>query len=82
MANGFALVAGASSGIGLELARELASRGYDVVVSSEGDRLHSAADELRSFGTQITEVQEDLATRQGVDALYRISKICRVSTTK
>jgi short-subunit dehydrogenase len=71
MANGFALVTGASSGIGFELARELASRGYDVVVSSAGDRLYSAADELRSFGTQITEVQEDLATRQGVDALWK-----------
>lgn len=70
MANAFALVTGASSGIGYELARELASRGYDVVVASGGRRLHGAAEELREFGTEITEIQADLATRQGVDVLW------------
>ena len=37
-----AIVTGASSGIGLEYARELCSRGYDVVmVSNEEERLAS-----------------------------------------
>jgi short-subunit dehydrogenase len=72
MANALALVTGASSGIGKELARELASRDYDLVVASGGERLHGAADDLRAFGTEITEVQQDLATRRGVDALWQV----------
>lgn len=70
MANALALVTGASSGIGYELARELASRGYDVAIASAGERLYGAADDLRSFGTEITEIQQDLATRLGVEALW------------
>jgi short-subunit dehydrogenase len=34
MAKGLAVVTGASSGIGLSLAKELATRGYDLVISS------------------------------------------------
>ena len=71
MGNALALVTGASSGIGFELARELASRQYDVVIASAGDRLPGAAEELREFGTQITELQQDLATREGVESLWR-----------
>lgn len=72
MANALALVTGASSGIGYELARELASRGYDVVIASAGERLQGAADDLRALGTEITEVRQDLATRRGVDALWQV----------
>ena len=49
-----AIVTGASSGIGLEYARELCSRGYDVVmVSNEEERLTRCAGEL----SQMYEVQ-------------------------
>jgi short-subunit dehydrogenase len=65
-----ALVTGASSGIGLELAKELAGRGYDVVIASAGDRLNAAAAEIRSSGHQVIEVNADLATRDGVDELW------------
>ncbi len=70
MAKKLALVTGASSGIGFELAAELASQGYDLIVASEGDRLESAAAELRGSGTQITAVRADLATRGGVRQLW------------
>ncbi|WP_158792001.1 SDR family oxidoreductase [Granulicella sp. L60] len=65
-----ALVTGASSGIGFGLAKELAGRGYDVIIASAGDRLAPAAAEIRSIGHQVIEVNADLATRDGVDQLW------------
>ena len=66
-----ALVTGASSGIGKELAVELAKRGYDLVVASAGERLATAAEHCRSFGHRVTEATVDLATTDGVEELWR-----------
>ena len=66
-----ALVTGASSGIGFELANELAKRGYDLVVASAGDRLTQAATHLRSSAVEVIEVGADLATKQGIDDLWQ-----------
>ena len=70
MANRLALITGASSGIGFFLAQELAARGYDLIVASAGDRLRTAASELRSASVEVLEVQTDLATREGVSSLW------------
>lgn len=70
MANKLAVVTGASSGIGLSLAKELASRGYDLIVASAGERLGPAAEELRGAGVEVADVQADLSTREGVDGLW------------
>lgn len=72
MAAQLALVTGASSGIGLSLAKELASRGYDLVICSAGERLSGAAGHLESLGAQVTEVQADLATSDGIDTLWDV----------
>jgi short-subunit dehydrogenase len=70
MANKLAVVTGASSGIGLSLAKELAGRGYDLIVASAGERLGPAAEELRGTGVDVVDVQADLSTREGVDELW------------
>lgn len=71
MAGNLALVTGASSGIGRSLARELAGRGYDLIICSAGERLDSVAQELRSTGVHVVDVQADLATREGVEQLWQ-----------
>lgn len=71
MANALALVTGASSGIGRALADELAARGYDLIVAAEDERLQAADAELESVGAQVNAVRADLATREGVDELWR-----------
>jgi short-subunit dehydrogenase len=66
-----AVVTGASSGIGYELAAELARRGYDLVVASAGERLAPAAQKLRAYGHKVTEASVDLATPDGVNELWQ-----------
>lgn len=70
MPNELALVTGASSGIGLSLAKELAGRGYDLVVCAESDRLQDATALLEGLGVEIYSVQENLAEREGVARLW------------
>ncbi len=70
MTDKFALVTGASSGIGYWLAAELAQRGYDLIVSSAGDRLEGAASDFSNYGTDVKVVFADLATRNGVESLW------------
>jgi short-subunit dehydrogenase len=70
MPSKWAVITGASSGIGLALAKELAKRGYSLVVASAGDRLTSAVKGLRSIGPEVKEVQADLSTPEGVEQLW------------
>ena len=71
MAKELAVVTGASSGIGLSLAKQLADSGYDLVICSAGDRLASVGNSLQDEGTQVTSIQADLATREGVEHLWQ-----------
>jgi short-subunit dehydrogenase len=66
-----ALVTGASSGIGVELARELAGRGHDVTLAARReDRLRSvAADIERDFNVRADIVAADISTDEGRAAL-------------
>jgi short-subunit dehydrogenase len=70
MANKLALVTGASSGIGLSLATDLAKRGYDLIVCSAGDRLQGTAEALRVPPVEVVAVQADLATSDGIETLW------------
>jgi short-subunit dehydrogenase len=62
-----ALVTGASSGIGLELARQLAERGHDLIVTAEDSELELAA---ASLGRVVSTVRADLSTADGVEQLW------------
>ena len=64
-----AVVTGASSGIGRELARQFATNGFDVVVAAEDDELASAANDLARSGANVQAVQTDLSTHEGAQKL-------------
>ena len=71
MAKGLALVTGASSGIGFELARLFAGDGYDLVVAADEDGIEACADKLRGAGVEVRAVRVDLRKPEDVDRLYR-----------
>ncbi len=64
-----AVVTGASSGIGLELAKQFVAHGYDLVIAAEDAGIEEAAAELRAGGATVEPVQVNLATRDGVERL-------------
>lgn len=64
-----AVVTGASSGIGYELARQFADHGFDLVIAADGGGVHQAALDLAPFGGCIEAVQVDLGSWEGVEAL-------------
>ncbi|MFI5614104.1 SDR family NAD(P)-dependent oxidoreductase [Amycolatopsis sp. NPDC051903] len=64
-----AVVTGASSGIGLELAKQFAQHDCDVVLTAEDDELAAAAEQVRSCGGAVDTVRTDLARPEGVEEL-------------
>jgi short-subunit dehydrogenase len=65
-----ALVTGASSGIGFELARQFAQHGFDLVVNAEDAELDAAAVQLRADGAEVHAVRADLRTADGVEQVW------------
>jgi short-subunit dehydrogenase len=76
MAGQFAIVTGASTGIGFELARLCAREGFDLLIAADEPEIHDAARKLRDEkGVGAVEaLQVDLATTEGVDKLYAAAK--------
>src|SRR5579859_3688887 len=66
----FAVVTGASSGIGYELARQFVEHGFDLLIVAEDDGISSAARQLAVNGNQGQSLRADLATYDGVEELY------------
>jgi short-subunit dehydrogenase len=65
-----AVVTGASTGIGFELAKCCAGNGFDLLVAADEAAIHTAASAFRDMGVSVDAVEADLATIQGVDKLY------------
>jgi short-subunit dehydrogenase len=69
MANKFAIVTGASTGIGFHLAKLAAADGYDLLIVADEPLITTSADELRATGVDVQSVEADLATIEGNDQL-------------
>lgn len=69
MADKFAIITGASTGIGFELATLAAQNGYDILVVADEPLIDAAARDFEQFGTEVRSVEADLATFEGVDRL-------------
>lgn len=65
-----AIVTGASSGIGFELAAQAARGGFDLLIAADEPSIHQAAELLSKHGVRVEAVEADLATLEGVDRLY------------
>jgi uncharacterized protein len=69
MANKLAVITGASTGIGKELAKIAGREGYDLIVVADEPQIDAAAGELNGLGVQVQAVEADLGTIEGNDQL-------------
>ena len=69
-----AIVTGASSGIGYELAKLCAGNGYDLLIAADQPEINEAAQAFRALGVEVEALEADLATLEGVDKLYAAVK--------
>jgi short-subunit dehydrogenase len=70
-----AIVTGASTGIGYELALVCARNGFDLVVAADEAKIRQSAEDFRKAGAQVVDaVEADLATTEGNDKLYNAAR--------
>jgi short-subunit dehydrogenase len=66
----FAVVTGASSGIGYELAKQFAQNGFDLLLAAEPEGLTQAAQDIQALGASVETIAVNLAEHDGVHQLY------------
>ena len=69
-----AVITGASSGIGYELARQFGENGFDLLITAENGEIERCAQLLQSLGCNVQPVQADLRREEGVKSLYEAIK--------
>jgi short-subunit dehydrogenase len=67
-----AVVTGASTGIGFELAKCCAENGFDLIVAADEPAIETAAQAFKALGADVEALEADLATPDGVDKLYAV----------
>lgn len=70
MESSFAVITGASSGIGLELAKQFGSHGFELLIASGTDEIFEAQRILEDMGIEVEAIKVNLATYAGVETLY------------
>jgi short-subunit dehydrogenase len=69
MADKFAIITGASTGIGFELAHLAAQDGYDVLIVANEPLISRAGADIQQQGVEVRSIEADLSTFDGVDTL-------------
>ena len=67
----WAVITGASSGIGFELAKQFAMNGFDLLVVADDPGVVEAAQVFARYGVEVDSLQVDLSEHAGVEKLYR-----------
>lgn len=70
MDTSFAVITGASSGIGLELAKQFGSHGFELLIASGSDEIFEAQRILEDMGIEVEAMKVNLATFAGVETLF------------
>ena len=78
MADKFAIVTGASTGIGFELASIAAENGYDLLVVADESLINAAAADFKTHGVNVEAVEADLSTIEGVETLLAAARGRRI----
>lgn len=72
----FAVVTGASSGIGFELAKVLAENGFDLLITAEDEEIEAAQRELNQLTASVECTRLDLSREEEVVRLYERIEAC------
>lgn len=70
----FTMITGASSGLGLELAKLFAQDGYDIAISGSSERIFEAAETIKGYGVEAYPLQADASTYEGVEEFWEFVK--------
>lgn len=73
----FAVITGAASGTGLELARQFAKNGFDLLIASNSEAILEVQDELEVYETDVECIEVNLASYKGVEIFTETIKSYR-----
>ncbi|WP_288445940.1 SDR family oxidoreductase [uncultured Chryseobacterium sp.] len=78
--NKYALITGATNGIGYELAKQFAKNGYDlIIVARDHEELVRRADEFKNYGVNVISISKNLFLQEEAYSLYSELKMNAIS---